>query len=332
MMSPASSSLPLAAVLFAWATAAAVTPNPPRPHVLLLVVDDWGWGNVGFHRGPSASDPGAHEWLTPNIDRLAADGILLDRHYVHAFCSPTRSALQTGRLPVHVQLTLANPCNHANGIPKNMTSIAAKLNGAGYDSHFVGKWDAGMRTPTHTPHGRGYKTGLSYFSHGNWMWTQAEWLGSYSGETNHSPVPACTPDSIPGWNANPRGCAKDLWDTAAPAAHLNGTNNEEYLFTDRIQEVLREHDGARPLFLVYAPKLVHYPLQAPAEYQRRFADIDVPHRRMYAAMTAFLDDQIGNVTEMFRARGLWNDTLMIVTSDNVRCGAALATVPAGSCS
>ena len=43
----------------------------------------------------------------------------------------------------------------------------------------VAKWDAGMATPSHTPHGRGYDTSLNYFGHGNWMWTEREWLGSY---------------------------------------------------------------------------------------------------------------------------------------------------------
>lgn len=149
------------------------------------------------------------------------------------------------------------------------------------------------------------------------MWTQAEWLRSYSHDKNNTSIPACTADSIPGWNANPKGCAKDLWDTTAPAVHLNGTNNEEYLFTDRVQEILERHLPAQPLFLVYAPKLVHYPLQAPLRYQERFQAIEEPHRRMYAAMVAFLDDQVGNITDMFKRRGLWNNTLMIVTSDNV---------------
>jgi len=97
-------------------------PRSPKPHVLMVVVDDWGWGNTGFHRGETSTDPGAHEWQTPNIDVLVDEGILLQRHYVHAFCSPTRSALQTGRLPVHVQLTLANPCNHANGVSSHPSS------------------------------------------------------------------------------------------------------------------------------------------------------------------------------------------------------------------
>ena len=53
----------------------------------------------------------------------------------------------------------------------------------------------------------------SYFGHGNWMWNQAEWLGSYYGEPRNYSVPKCTNTSKPGWNANPVGCAIDLWDT-----------------------------------------------------------------------------------------------------------------------
>jgi len=73
------------------------------------------------------------------------------------------------------------------------------------------------------------------------------------------------------------------------------------------------------LFLYYAPKLVHYPLQAPMEYPKKFSFIEEDHRRMYAAMVNFLDDQVGNVTQKFRDLGMWNDTLMVLSSDNGGC-------------
>ena len=72
---------------------------------------------------------------------------MLSRHYVHYTCTPSRSALQTGRFPVHVQTTLANPERPHAGIPRNMPGVAEKLRGAGYKTHMVGKWDAGMATP-----------------------------------------------------------------------------------------------------------------------------------------------------------------------------------------
>jgi arylsulfatase B len=167
---------------------------------------------VGFHR-----DPPTNEIVTPNIDALVGEGVELTRHYVYMSCTPSRSSVQsgawvpgdswlfdfiffftfhyfnfnTGRLPVHVQQTLANPDQPNAGIPRNMTGMASKLKQAGYvvsframksifhncsphryATHFVGKWDAGMATPTHTPQGRGYDTSLNYFEHKNDYWTQ----------------------------------------------------------------------------------------------------------------------------------------------------------------
>jgi len=91
-----------------------------------------------------------------------------DRAYSFQFCSPTRSSLQSGRYPSHVNdknadVTAYNPADPVSGfaaIPRNMTGIASKLKAAGYMTHQVGKWDAGMATWDHTPHGRGYDTSL----------------------------------------------------------------------------------------------------------------------------------------------------------------------------
>ena len=64
-----------------------------RPlHILLVVVDDFGWSDVGFH---------GSKINTPNMDKLAAEGVILDNYYVQPICSPTRSALLSGRYPIH---------------------------------------------------------------------------------------------------------------------------------------------------------------------------------------------------------------------------------------
>ena len=116
-----------ASLLLAWAA-------PPKV-VLTVLVDDLAWANVGYH------GTGTPENQTPNLVALAAEGVLLDRHYTHQTCTPSRSAYQTGRLPVHVQTTLANPDVQNSGIPRNMTSIAAKLKQGGFGGvHVVGKW------------------------------------------------------------------------------------------------------------------------------------------------------------------------------------------------
>jgi arylsulfatase I/J len=268
-----------------------------KPHIFMVIVDDWGWSEVGYHR-----DKPTPEIVTPTIDALVKNGVDFNRHYVHMMCTPTRSSFLSGRLPAHVLTQLAGPCDENGAIPRNMTGIAAVLKKGGYATHQVGKWDAGMVTPTHTPKGRGYDTSLNYFSHGNWMYTEAEWLGSYN---NRSDVP------LPG--------IIDLWDTDKPASHLNGTAYEEYIFRERMLEILHNHAETAPdtpLFLSYMSKLCHYPLQAPQEYQDKFKFIDQDNRRVYHAMVNFLDDQLANITGTMKELGMWDNTLMIVTSDN----------------
>ena len=71
--------------------------NSNPPHLLVLVVDDWGWHNAGWHAGPNDDSV-----QTPHLDALVKAGVELNRHYVHRACTPSRSALQSGRLPVHV--------------------------------------------------------------------------------------------------------------------------------------------------------------------------------------------------------------------------------------
>ena len=139
-----------AVLLVAAALAPPVAAAPPRV-IFHVLVDDLGWSDVGFHR-----DAGELETPTPKLVDLVAEGIHLRRHYVHYSCTPSRSALMSGRLPVHVQFTLDNPEVPSSGMPRNMTALANKLSAAGYDCAVVGKWDLGMSTPTHTPAGRGF--------------------------------------------------------------------------------------------------------------------------------------------------------------------------------
>jgi arylsulfatase B len=178
------------------ASGAAALPATAPKYVFFVIVDDLGWANVGFHRGPNT--PFRNETVTPNIDALAAEGAILDRHGVYHQCTPSRSSFLTGRLPVHVQVTLANPESHEAGVPYNMTTIGEvmkKVAGGGGEVgggasaggrrlscrprrlflpvrcalHHrasalppaqVGKWDAGMATHRHTPEGRGFDTSL----------------------------------------------------------------------------------------------------------------------------------------------------------------------------
>jgi arylsulfatase B len=143
-----------ASLLAGAALAAAAAPKV----VFTVIVDDLGWGNVAWHG--NASQNREPIVSTPHSKALASEGITLDRHYGFYECTPSRSAFLTGRLPMHVQQTLANPDTFDAGIPYNMTSVAEKLRDAGWATHIYGKWDLGFATQRHTPLGRGFDESL----------------------------------------------------------------------------------------------------------------------------------------------------------------------------
>ncbi|CAE7245189.1 ARSB [Symbiodinium natans] len=283
-----------------------------RPHILFVLVDDLGWADVGFHR-----DKANPEVVTPNLDSLVASGIHLNRHYVHHMCTPTRTSVQSGRLPVHVNTRLSGPCQDDTGIPYNMTGMAEKMKQAGYKTHYVGKWDAGMSTPQHTPHGRGYETSLNYFSHKNDFY-------------NQSNMQTCC-DSDP--------TIVDFWRTDRGASDVNGTGYSEFLYRQELVNIVQRHDPELPLFLFYAPHVAHCPLQVPESYYSKFAwmaddedqckdrmqgipvdpsnpALEYKCRQQHAAMIMLMDEVVGNVTAALKVRNMWEDTLMIFSSDN----------------
>jgi arylsulfatase I/J len=112
-----------------------------KPHIVVLLADDLGHAMVG--KNTAVPD----EIKTPQIDKhFATAGLTLNRHYTYKFCSPTRSSLQSGRLPVHVNTENAepeslNPSDAVSGyagIPVNMTTIASRLQKVGYQTYMTG--------------------------------------------------------------------------------------------------------------------------------------------------------------------------------------------------
>ena len=157
----------VAASLLSWLlVSCALSPPapPPRPHIVLLLADDLGWGDVGFHGSQIA---------TPHIDALADRGVRLEQFYAQPVCSPTRGALLTGRYPMRLglQCGVIRPWAQ-HGLPLNERTLASALRDAGYATALCGKWHLGHATRAYLPTQRGfdrqyghYNGNLDYFTH-----------------------------------------------------------------------------------------------------------------------------------------------------------------------
>lgn len=153
------------AVLLALAAAwPAGAHNAPRPNIVLIVSDDQGWKDVGFHGSDIA---------TPALDRLAAGGARLETFYAQPMCTPSRAALMTGRYPHRYGLqTLVIPSNGRYGLATDERLLPQVLADAGYRSAIVGKWHLGHAERKYWPLQRGfeYQYGpllgeIDYFTH-----------------------------------------------------------------------------------------------------------------------------------------------------------------------
>eukprot|EP01079_Euglenida_sp_SAG-EU17-18_P009674 gene9674-1741_t len=298
-----------------------------------MLCDNLGWGNVGWHR------PGFPEIQTPVMDQLVASGVELDRFYTYqvvypdlppsapapsswrsstkllglfattAYCSPSRSSFLSGRVPFRVNLYNAPETGVNQGLPLNMTSLAEKLSSAGYKTHHIGKWHLGFSSFKHIPIGRGFNSSLGYFHHTNDYLTEVDGVTPCQGYHK----------------------VHDLWLDNAPAVHLMGQGYEEQIFSERAVQIIEDHDVSEPLFLYYAMHLIHFAnsttapggLEVPQAYLDRpgISDITYGPRQHVAAMVAFMDEVVGNVTGALRRTGMWDDTLcmfspIVWSSDN----------------
>ena len=157
-------------------------------------------------------------------------------------------------------------------------------------------WTSGTQgaTPDHIPTGRGFDSSFGYLCGVNDYYTE-----QYE-SCNTTPI-------------------IDLWDMDKPATGVNGTgadNYEEALFVDRVLQIVNSHDTSTPMFLYYAPHLLHDPLEVPERYLEKFKFIDYKPRQIYHAMMKYLDDVVGNLTSALKQRGLWDNLLFVTSSDN----------------
>ena len=126
------------------------------PNIIFVLADDLGYTDVQYNNAST---------ITPNIMKLAKEGILLNQNYMQSTCAPSRSALMTGMYPFHIgkqewdSLKAIKP----TGLPLDRIILPSKLRKLGYDTHLVGKWDLGFCNEAYTPTRRGFDSFLGYW-------------------------------------------------------------------------------------------------------------------------------------------------------------------------
>ena len=293
--------------------ARATTTTADKPHIVVMLLDDWGWNSLGYH----TASP--NETFTPNLDALAAEGIKLNRYYSFRECGPSRAALQSGRHPIHVAYKNTqpetynpdDPVSGFQGIPRNMTCMGNLLKEAGYRTVATGKWDVGMATMEHTPLGRGYDAAEVFYHHATDYWKSGVSILAI-GEIN-----VC-------YNR-----FTDAWNNAGPATNVpvGGDVYQEDVSATHTIEAIKNHDPSTPLFLFHSFRLVHTPLQVPSDVLEMFQGFDSMERRLYAAMTYYADGLAGDIVRALKDKKMYDNTLIVVMSDN---GGPLYTMSGGN--
>ena len=253
-----------------------------RPNVVLVFVDDLGYGDVGFTGGTEAR--------TPNLDRLAAEGVVFANGYAtHPFCGPSRAGLLTGRYAARFgndQNFAHAPDDPEHGLPVEETTFAARLRDAGYRTGLVGKWQLGAAEPFH-PRNRGFDSFYGFLAGGHDYYESG---GDADGDAYLLPL-----------------------EENGEAVEFDGYLTDA--LTERAMAFIRARDDA-PFFLYLAYNAPHEPLQAPAALIREYAHVEDEERRAYLAMVESLDENVGRVLAALEETGARANTMVFFLSDN----------------
>jgi arylsulfatase A-like enzyme len=260
------------------ALAAAIVPASAadKPNIVYIVADDIGWKDVGFHN--------AKDIQTPNLDKLAKEGMRAEQFYVMHMCTPTRAALMTGRYPFRYGLqTLVIPSKGTYGLSLDEKTLPELLKDAGYQTEMVGKWHLGHADQKYWPRQRGF----DYH------------YGAIIGEIDYFTREA---HGVLDWQRDNKAVREPGYVT-------------QLLGKDAVR-VIDEHDTKKPLYLYLAFTAPHAPYQAPEDYVARYKNIEDPTRRAYAAQITCMDDEIGKVVAALEKNKMRENTIIIFHSDN----------------
>jgi arylsulfatase A-like enzyme len=308
------------------------TKSTKKPNIIFIMADDLGYAELGCY--------GQEKIETPNIDAMAKNGIKFSQFYSGApVCAPARCILMTGKHAGHAHIRGNDEWKERGDvwnfeamfkdpnlegqrpIPAETTTVGRVLQSAGYKTAIVGKWGLGAPLTEGIPNNQGFDFfyGYNCQRQAHTFFPKHLWKNRDKVILDNEMV---APRTKLAKGANPYS------DKSYEAFWLNQYSPD--LMFDEISNFVDENQD-QPFFLYWATPIPHVPLQAPKKwvdyYVEKFGDEKpylanksyFPHRyphAAYAAMVSYLDDQVGKLITQLKELGLYDNTIIMFTSDN----------------
>jgi|TARA_B100001964_G_scaffold136855_1_gene151037 arylsulfatase A-like enzyme len=280
------------------------------PNLVLILVDDLGYGDLASY---------GHQIVkTPNIDKLASDGIKYTQYYAPSpLCSPSRAGLLTGRTPYRTGIRAWIPPGSNVHLGKNEITLAHLLKEKGYETAVMGKWHLnGGAQMINQPQAKDMGFDYSFIILGGWAKNKKIETKPTDGTLRHGKI---YPDNF--------------WRNGKPVGETDKFSGE--LVSDEVVSWLDKHEKGNPFFLYVPFSEVHTPISSPKIYLEMYSDyitdfaknnpylyhwdwVDQPYRGQgeYYANISFLDAQVGKIMDKLEKLGELDNTIVILTSDN----------------
>lgn len=290
-----------------------------KPNIIYIYADDMGYGELGCY--------GQTKIKTPNLDRMAREGMRFTQHYTSApVCAPARGMLMTGKHSghtyIHGNYELGGFEDSLEGgqmpLPEGTFTIAKMLKQAGYATGAIGKWGLGMANTTGDPNKQGFDYFYGYLdqkqAHNYYpthLWENGKW------------------DTLRNTFINVHKRIDSTKATDKDFAYFSGKDYAPAKLTEKALAYLDKH-SKEPFFLYLPYTLPHLSLQAPEEYVKKYIGLfdEKPYYGQkgyastkyplstYAAMITYLDDQVGIILDKIKKLRLDENTLIFFSSDN----------------
>lgn len=269
-----------------------------HPHVVVIVLDDMGYGDVGCYN-PKSRIP------TPHIDRLAAEGVrFTDAHAAGPLCHPSRYGLITGRYPFRTDVSKwpTQPL-----VAEEQMTIASLLRDSGYATAMVGKWHLGFAERGHDKplQGGPVDRGFDRFFGFRASTDIAPYVFIRGDRAVSQPTDHIAANRSEGWSP----IQGEFWREGGIAPDLK-LDEVTPRFTDEAISIIRGHDAAKPLMLYLAYPAPHTPWLPASAFRGKSG------AGMYGDFVMMTDHEIGRVCAALDAAGMSRNTLLVFTSDN----------------